>query len=331
MATVQTHRELRADAPMERTGAYPARRGYSRLHRISWGAIIAGIVISMVVMLAFNMLGLSIGAATINPAVEADPVEPALATGAVIWLIGSTLISLFLGGYVAGYMSGSSDNTDGAIHGLVTWGVVTLITFALLTTSVGNVVNGVVNAASQAISTVGSVVAETAPEVAQAVDAQTGIAGGIGTEIRNMLMEANAPTTPGTDGTTMTPVMTTGTDASPTLDEIEINSAVMNLFNQETIADADRQEVVTLISDRTGLAQAEVTERLTRWETLYVQARTEAEEAARNAAQVAADAVTMLAGAMFAAFIAGAFAAGVGGIVGTPDPRTGEAVVTVEA
>ncbi|HEX2623108.1 MAG TPA: hypothetical protein VHL11_23270 [Phototrophicaceae bacterium] len=324
MATAQTHRELYTDVPAVTTAdnvnVYPTGVAAGRFQRISWGAIFAGIVVALVTMLAFNMLGLSIGAATINPATEANPVEPAVATGSIIWLIASNLISLFLGGYVAAYMSRTADHTDGILHGIVTWGVVTLITFALLTTSIGNVVNGVVSAASQAIGTAGGIVAENSPVVAKALDTQNSVLTGIGTDVR-MLMQANASAPSLSTGSTGSN-QTATTDTTPTLDEIEINRAVATLFNQATITDADRQEVATLIAERTGITPAEATDRLARWEQLYIQVKTEAEDAVRSASQKVADAVTLLAGAMFAAFIAGAFAAGVGGLVAASEPAT---------
>src|SRR5688572_27597440 len=99
---------------------------HTRIRRISWGAILAGVAISLVVMLMLNMLGLSIGAATVNPTTEAEPAA-GLAAGSMIWVAATNLLALFAGGFVAGHMSGLFDDTDGLLHGLVTWAVVTLI------------------------------------------------------------------------------------------------------------------------------------------------------------------------------------------------------------
>jgi hypothetical protein len=156
--------------------------------------------------------------------------------------------------------------------------------------------------------------------VAKALDTQNSVLTGIGTDVR-MLMQANASAPSLSTGSTGSN-QTATTDTTPTLDEIEINRAVATLFNQATITDADRQEVATLIAERTGITPAEATDRLARWEQLYIQVKTEAEDAVRSASQKVADAVTLLAGAMFAAFIAGAFAAGVGGLVAASEPAT---------
>jgi len=76
-------------------------------------------------------LGVSIGVTAVNPLTADQSSGQALGIGAGIWLIVSTIISLFLGGWVAGRMAGF--RREGALHGLVTWGAVTLLTVLLLT------------------------------------------------------------------------------------------------------------------------------------------------------------------------------------------------------
>ncbi|MBZ0293096.1 MAG: YrzE family protein [Anaerolineae bacterium] len=294
-----------------------------RLRRISWGAIIAGIAIALVVMFALNMLGLSLGAATVNPMTEADPVEPALGTGVVIWYAASTLIALFLGGYVAGRMSGANDDTDGILHGLVVWAVVSLLTIFMLTTSIGNILNGVVSAASQALSSAGQVVSDVSPEVADALNLQTSAIASIQNEasilVRNA--ETNAATV-GTDATNGAATATTDNQNVPeamTLSQIEVNRAVSQLLTSGEIQDADRQDVINLLAERTNLTQEEAAQTVNRWEQAFTQIRNDAEETARQVSQQLADTVTILAGAVFALMIVGAFAAGAGGAVGVPD------------
>ena len=43
------------------------------LKRISWGAILAGVVLALVVSLMLSLLGTAIGSASIDPMQEADP------------------------------------------------------------------------------------------------------------------------------------------------------------------------------------------------------------------------------------------------------------------
>jgi hypothetical protein len=282
-------------------------------------------------MLALNMLGLAIGAATINPISEIDPVEPSLGTGAVIWFAATNLIALFLGAYVAGHMSGMVDQGDGILHGLVTWAIVTLISVVMLTTSISNVVSGMVNAASQALSQAGQVVADVSPEVADALNIQDSTLAGIRNETRMLLQQAAVPATqPGNPDSEVANPPALNADQPATLTELQVNRAVQDLFNLDTIQDSDRDTVATLLADNSNLTEAQARATIDRWEQAYIEIRNDAEETVRRVTQQIADAVTLLAGAVFAAIIVGAFAAGVGGAVAVPDPESDVAEI-VEA
>ncbi len=84
------------------------------LKRISWSAILAGVVLAMVVSLLLNLLGTAIGSASIDPMQEADPLS-GIGTGAGIWVVVSSVISLFVGGWAAGRLA----QREGAFHGLL--------------------------------------------------------------------------------------------------------------------------------------------------------------------------------------------------------------------
>lgn len=319
--TVQNPTRNMPQTPVREVDVYSTTVMPMRLRRVSWGAIFAGIAITLVVMFALNMLGLSLGAATINPMAEADPIEPALGTGVVVWYAASTLISLFLGGYVAGRMSAANDDTDGVLHGLVVWAVVSLVTIFMLTTTIGNVLNGVVSAASQALSTAGQVVSEVSPEVSDALNLQTSTMDSIQSEIAALLQTDDSGTALGA-GADETATDAQANQSSPTgvsLSQIEVNRAVRQLLMTGEIQDADRQDVINLLAERTNLTPEEAAQSVNRWEQVFTQVRNDAEETARQISQQLADAATVLAGAVFALMIVGAFAAGAGGMVGVPN------------
>ena len=126
------------------TTAYPSvAPNYTR--RISWGAIIAGLIVALVTQIVLTMLGVAIGASTIDPLQEQRPLE-GLGTGAAIWWVVSSLISLFLGGCVAGRLAGVPRKGDGALHGIIMWGTATLITFLLAGSALGGLFGGAFSA-----------------------------------------------------------------------------------------------------------------------------------------------------------------------------------------
>jgi len=279
-------------------------------------------VIALVAMFALNMLGLTLGAATVNPVVEANPVEPGLAAGTVIWFAASNMIALFLGGLVASRMGVVVDQEDGVLHGLVTWGVVTLISVVMLTTSAGNVISGLTSAASQAFATAGQAIAEASPEVADALNLQNITRQSIENEVRTLTQPS--VTTDSTDAT----VTQTNTDNTViTLDQLEINRAIGNFLNADAVdVDANRETLINLLAERTDMTPEEARAAVTRWEQIYLQVREDAEATARQVSQTFADAVTVFAGAVFALMIAGAFAGGAGGFVGAEQARKHELV-----
>src|SRR5436189_1106352 len=88
-------------------------RGPIAIKRISWGAIIAGVVVALVVQMVFSLLGMGIGMGAIDP-MDTNPVQ-GLGIGALVWWVASMLISLFTGGYVAGRLAGMPRNEEGIL------------------------------------------------------------------------------------------------------------------------------------------------------------------------------------------------------------------------
>lgn len=119
----------------------------AKVSRISWAAILAGTLTALAVVSMLNLLGLGVGLSTINPMTENDPLK-GLGTGVLIWLGLSNLIALFVGGLVAGRMSGFTSNADGGLHGFLSWALFGLISFFLMTSAIGTMVNGMSSAVS---------------------------------------------------------------------------------------------------------------------------------------------------------------------------------------
>ncbi|RZL16708.1 MAG: hypothetical protein EOO62_00480 [Hymenobacter sp.] len=136
--------------------------------RISWGAIFAGALLAIVLQLALSLLGLGVGLGTIDPLTEQNPMA-GIGIGAAIWWIVTMLGSLYLGATVASRLAGMPRPTDGLLHGLLTWAVVTMLTFYLLTTAVGRIIGGVTGVAGRALSGMGSGLAAAAPGAGDAI------------------------------------------------------------------------------------------------------------------------------------------------------------------
>ena len=136
--------------------------------RISWGAVIAGAVVALAIALMLNALGAGVGATTIDATGRDSPSASSFGIGAAIWLLISNLIGLGVGGYVAARLSGTSDNTDGTLHGLAVWGTTFLISAVLL----GNLVSGIASTAATGASNLLGGVAQGAGSAVSAVGQQ---------------------------------------------------------------------------------------------------------------------------------------------------------------
>ena len=113
-------------------------RGFDRpFARISWGSVFAGAMIALATQLVLTLIGAAIGLATLDPATGQSPSGTALGLGAAIWLVVTSLVSLFLGGFVSARLGGTF---NGWLHGLTTWGTVVTMTMLLLTTAAGGLI-----------------------------------------------------------------------------------------------------------------------------------------------------------------------------------------------
>ncbi len=100
--------------------------------RISWAAIFGGVVLVVAVQLLLSMLGAGIGLGTVNTNAGSTPDASSFGIGAGVWWVVSSMIALGFGGYVAAWLAGIELRWDGLLHGLVTWGIATLLTIYLL-------------------------------------------------------------------------------------------------------------------------------------------------------------------------------------------------------
>lgn len=144
------------------------------INNVSWGGVLAGVVAGLVTQLILNMIGVGIGASTLNPATGDNPSASGFSIGAGLWWALSGIVAAFVGGYVASRLSGRPKASTGAWHGLTSWALTTLVIFYLLTTAVGGLIGGAFNTVSGALGGIGHTVAASAqtavPVLAQGTD-----------------------------------------------------------------------------------------------------------------------------------------------------------------
>ena len=75
------------------------------INRVSWGAVLAGIVMSLVTQLVLAMIGIGVGIAAIDySSASGDAGDVSMTAG--IWWAASGVIAAIVGGLTAGRLSG---------------------------------------------------------------------------------------------------------------------------------------------------------------------------------------------------------------------------------
>lgn len=68
------------------------------LPRVSWGAVIAGVILSLIVYLILSVLGTAIGASLLSPMSRPNPLQ-GFGFGSGVWVIVTTVTAVFIGSY----------------------------------------------------------------------------------------------------------------------------------------------------------------------------------------------------------------------------------------
>ena len=122
------------------------------LKRVSWGAVFAGVTTAVIIQLLLTLLGVGIGAASIDPLQERAP-GAGLGIGAGIWFFLTSLIAMYVGGRVAGQYSGAFSKKDRTLHGILTWASASILSVILLATAVGSLLGGTASLLGSAAGT----------------------------------------------------------------------------------------------------------------------------------------------------------------------------------
>jgi ElaB/YqjD/DUF883 family membrane-anchored ribosome-binding protein len=118
--------------------------------RVSWGAIFAGLAVSLITYLVLSVLGAAIGASALDPMGDRFPFS-GFGTGVSIWAAVTTAIAIAAGAFVTGYFS----CCEGMIHGVMTWAMTTLVTLWMLFSATSGALNVAAGAAKTGLSVAG--------------------------------------------------------------------------------------------------------------------------------------------------------------------------------
>lgn len=135
---------------------------------VQWGSVIAGAVVASALSFVLLTAGAAIGLSLVSP-YPTQSYGRAAASIAAFWLVVVPILSLLVGGYIAGRMRSAWENADAdevefrdGVHGLLVWSLSIVIGGALAFLATAATAQLGANAAQAALSDRSTVVASAA-------------------------------------------------------------------------------------------------------------------------------------------------------------------------
>ena len=323
---------------------------------VSWGAILAGAVVAAAMGIVLLTLGAGLGLIAVSPWEGRGVSGATLGIGTIVWSIIVQIIAFGLGGYLAGRLRTKWANLHGdeiyfrdTAHGVVTWGLGTLVGMFLLASAAGNIAQKAGEVGAAASGAIGGTAMLATGAMA---DNQGGANGAMRGGMRGNPMDyfvdmlfrsgqassSQASTGQASTGTAATgssetngATNNTGTTAAPAGDTAQQNRASVGVlpspnadgpaaraevsrilvtsFVNGSMSPADKSYVAQVVAARTGLSQQDAEKRIDDVVGQAKAAMDAAETKAKEAADVARTSGAALALWSLIAMLVGAFAA----------------------
>jgi hypothetical protein len=262
--------------------------------RISWAAVAGGVVLVVVLQLLLSLLGAGVGLGTVNTNTGSTPMASTLGIGAGLWWVLSSCMAIGVGGFVAAWFAGIEIRFDGVLHGLVTWGTATLLTFWLLTSAIGSVIGGGFSALGSVASATGSSVSDAAKPLAQAAGVSPDM---IQQQAQAFLQPANP------DPATMSPQ-----DAQKA-----VTTDLTTYAGGGADAAAAKERVINIMAAQMKISHDDAAKKFDDAQAKLQQTRDKAVQTAKDAADASASAASKASFGAFIVVLLGGLAAAFGG------------------
>lgn len=313
---------------------------------VAWAAVFAGALIATAITLALIVLGTGLGLSIVSPWSEESASVTTVAISTVTWLIVMQWASAGFGGYITGrlrkrWVSLHADEVffRDTAHGFLTWALATV----LVATLAASTISGVIRTGTEVAGNVASGAAQGAGEAAGSLANPTGYfvdslfrtATPATEETEAEVTVSPEAPTPGTSTGETTPASPPlvspqaprtipGATASPTgqtaaIDGQALRAEAMRIIVRGTAAEEfpadDRQYLVQLVSDETGMTSEAAEARV----DSVLQSLSDAKAETQRLAEEARENAVTLAVVTFISLLVGAFIACVSAALGGRD------------
>lgn len=281
---------------------------------VYWSPIWAGVFTALVIGLIFNLLGAAIGFSIFLP--KREVLWP-LSIGAIIWLVLTGIISLYIAGWVAGRFSNARTDAAGILYGLLVSSVSTLISLLIMANTLGSVVSNsfsvvgnVISASASMVKGSGSLlsrgleeISEWSPEltgtVKKAIDLPNlkAVMNNIDQQIADLLSK---------------------TDQQDKEEAEKVKFQLGNLLRNAENIDVEevKEQLITTLVQQTGKSREEIEGMLERWQRAYMDAKEKAYGMAMDSTKKVAKLISEAALINFFILLSGVIAAAFGGVCG---------------
>lgn len=299
-----------------------------------WGAVLAGITVVIAVQSLFNLLGLGLGFIAFNA--DADTAKN-LGIGSIVWWVVTSIVTMFIGGLIAGKASAINTKMKGGLHGLVVWASSTLLIFMLLGTAAGAIVSGTFSMLEQSVSAmgkggsaIGASIRQTNPQITKTVQ---NMLPDLSPVLDDLTQQATAdmPQTINANSSNDKNANTNNneTDSGATKTKLAQGMKDLALASSDDETTTARQKLQELLVANNSMSQQQAEEKINAWQNQLNQAKEkisqkseEAKQATAEAAERASNALGGIALAMFFISLLGAVTAVLGGVLGVRNHST---------
>ena len=273
----------------------------------SWGAIFAGAAAASALSLILVVLGIGFGFSSVSPWTATSSTASLLGIATIVWLIATQIVAAGAGGYLAGRLRRRwSIDVDevyfrDTAHGFLAWAVATLLTAALLVSTIGGLIGTAAQVGGDAVKGVaGAVGTAAAPTATQGLQGEGKDAGPLDYFVDVLFRSDAAPTIPPTDA--------------------QMRAEVVRIFAADLragqISPSDVSWIGRIVARQTGATPAEAERRVADTFAQTKKAINDAAAAARQSADEARKAAAYASLWMFVALLSGAFCASLAALYG---------------
>jgi hypothetical protein len=275
---------------------------------VSWPAIFAGAAAAAALSLILLVLGVGLGLSAVSPWTQSGIAATTFGVSTILWITLTQLLASGMGGYLAGrlrsqWLTVHSDEVyfRDTAHGFLSWAVASLVTAAVLTSAIGAIVGGTVQVGA---SVAGGMTSATAGAAAMVgTQTKTGESSGPMDYWMDSMFRKEASASAAASAS---PALTEGGNSASTA---EVSRIVLNSLAAGSLPADDLRYVSQLVSQRTGLTQADAEKRVNEIYTRAQNQWREAQTAAKQAADTARKASAYGALWLFVSLLIGAFVA----------------------